>query len=69
MGRPYQPELHHATECVKITLVLRNDYEGQVCSIASALELVGERWTLLVIREVFNGHRRFGQIQESLGVA
>ena len=49
--------------------MLRNDYKGQVCSIASALELVGERWTLLVIREVFNGHRRFGQMQESLGVA
>ena len=61
--------MHHATKCEKITLVLRNDYKGQVCSIASALELVGERWTLLVIREVFNGHRRFGEMQESLGVA
>ena len=49
--------------------MLRSDYEGQVCSIASALELVGERWTLLVIREVFNGHRRFGEMQRSLGVA
>jgi DNA-binding HxlR family transcriptional regulator len=61
--------LHDATKCEKITLVLRSDYEGQVCSIASALELVGERWTLLVIREVFNGHRRFGEMQRSLGVA
>jgi DNA-binding HxlR family transcriptional regulator len=61
--------LHHATKCEKITLVLRNDYEGQVCSIANTLELVGERWTLLVIREVFTGHRRFGQMQKSLGVA
>jgi DNA-binding HxlR family transcriptional regulator len=67
--RPYQRRLHHATECVKITLVLRNDYEGQVCSIANTLELVGERWTLLVIREVFNGNRRFGEMQKSLGVA
>ncbi len=49
--------------------MLRNDYEGQVCSIANTLELVGERWTLLVIREVFTGHRRFGQMQKSLGVA
>jgi DNA-binding HxlR family transcriptional regulator len=61
--------LHHATKCEKITRVLRNDYEGQVCSIANTLELVGERWTLLVIREVFNGHRRFGEMQKSLGVA
>jgi DNA-binding HxlR family transcriptional regulator len=49
--------------------MLGNDYEGQICSIARSLELVGERWTILVIREVFNGHRRFGQMQRSLGVA
>jgi DNA-binding HxlR family transcriptional regulator len=49
--------------------VLRNDYEGQICSIARTLELVGERWTLLVIREVFNGHRKFSEMQRSLGVA
>jgi DNA-binding HxlR family transcriptional regulator len=49
--------------------VLRNDYEGQNCSIASTLELIGERWTLLVIREVFSRRRRFEQMQETLGVA
>jgi DNA-binding HxlR family transcriptional regulator len=49
--------------------MLGNDYEGQICSIARSLELVGERWSILVIREVFNGHRRFGQMQRSLGVA
>jgi DNA-binding HxlR family transcriptional regulator len=61
--------LHDATKCAKITLVLRNDYEGQICSIARSLELVGERWTILVIREVFNGHRKFSEMQRSLGVA
>ena len=49
--------------------MLGNEYEGQNCSIARSLELVGERWTLLVIREVFNGHRRFSEMQRSLGVA
>jgi DNA-binding HxlR family transcriptional regulator len=49
--------------------VLRNDYEGQICSIAKTLELVGERWSLLVIREVFRGNRRFGQMVEGMGVA
>jgi DNA-binding HxlR family transcriptional regulator len=48
--------------------VLNRRYD-QVCSIAGALELLGERWTLLVIRDVFNGRRRFDQIQENLGVA
>ena len=42
---------------------------GQNCSVARTLELIGERWTMLVIRDVFSGRRRFDQIQESLGVA
>jgi DNA-binding HxlR family transcriptional regulator len=51
--------------------VLKRDYEGQNCSIARAraLEVVGERWTLLIIRDVFLGLRKFDEIQESLGVA
>jgi DNA-binding HxlR family transcriptional regulator len=49
--------------------VLKRDYEGQNCSIAGALEIVGERWTLLIVRDVFLGLRRFDQLQASLGVA
>jgi DNA-binding HxlR family transcriptional regulator len=49
--------------------MLRRDYEGQNCSIARALEVVGERWTLLIVRDVFLGLRRFDELQESLGVA
>lgn len=52
----------------KRTMLLR-DYQGQDCSIAATLELIGERWTLLVIRDVFLGNRRFDEIQRSLGVA
>ena len=49
--------------------MLRRDYDGQDCSIARALEVVGERWTLLIIRDAFLGLRRFDQFQESLGIA
>jgi DNA-binding HxlR family transcriptional regulator len=49
--------------------VLKRDYEGQNCSIARALEVVGERWTLLIVRDVFLGLRRFDELQASLGVA
>jgi DNA-binding HxlR family transcriptional regulator len=49
--------------------VLRRDYEGQNCSIARALEIVGERWTLLIVRDCFLGLTRFEQFQESLGIA
>jgi DNA-binding HxlR family transcriptional regulator len=48
--------------------MLGREYD-QICSIARALEVLGERWTLLVIRDVFNGRRRFDQIQENLGIA
>ena len=49
--------------------MLRRDYDGQNCSIARALEVIGERWTLLIVRDVFLGRRRFDQLQESLGIA
>jgi DNA-binding HxlR family transcriptional regulator len=49
--------------------MLKRDYEGQNCSIARTLEVVGERWTLLIIRDVFLGRRRFDELHESLGVA
>jgi DNA-binding HxlR family transcriptional regulator len=58
-----------ATKCAKITPVLHHDYPGQICSIAKSLEVVGERWTLLIVRDVMTGHRRFGELQRSLGVA
>jgi DNA-binding HxlR family transcriptional regulator len=49
--------------------VLKRDYEGQNCSIARALEVVGERWTLLIVRDAFLGLRRFDEFQERLGIA
>ncbi|HEX3432646.1 MAG TPA: helix-turn-helix domain-containing protein [Solirubrobacteraceae bacterium] len=49
--------------------MLGNDYSSQTCSIAGALEVVGERWSLLIVRNVFLGLRRFDQIQEDLGIA
>jgi DNA-binding HxlR family transcriptional regulator len=49
--------------------MLGNDYRTQTCSIAGALEVVGERWSLLIVRDVFLGLRRFDQIQSNLGIA
>ncbi len=49
--------------------MLRNDYAGQQCSIARTLETIGERWSLLVIREVFSGRRKFSEMQRTLGIA
>jgi len=49
--------------------VLHRTYDDQNCSIARALELVGERWTLLIVRDAFLGVRRFDDFQESLGLS
>ena len=49
--------------------MLRNDYESQSCSIAGALEVVGERWSLLIVRDILLGLRRFDELQAHLGIA
>jgi DNA-binding HxlR family transcriptional regulator len=56
-------------KCEKITQVLRRDYPNQVCSLAKSLEVVGERWSLLIVRDVMSGNRRFSGIQGNLGIA
>jgi DNA-binding HxlR family transcriptional regulator len=52
-----------------MAFVLRNDYENQSCSIAGALEVVGERWSLLIVRDILLGLRRFDELQSQLGIA
>ena len=42
---------------------------SQVCSIAGALEVVGERWSLLIVRDIMLGLRRFDELQAELGIA
>jgi DNA-binding HxlR family transcriptional regulator len=48
--------------------MLGKDYEEQDCSLARALETVGERWTLLIVRDAFYGVRRFTDFQNHLDV-
>jgi DNA-binding HxlR family transcriptional regulator len=48
--------------------MLGKDYERQDCALARALEVVGERWTLLIIRDAFYGVRRFNDFQTHLDV-
>lgn len=47
----------------------RTDFSQMQCSIARALEVVGERWALLIIRNAFHGARRFDDFQADLGIA
>lgn len=50
--------------------MLGKTYDSQVCSIARALEVVGERWSLLIIRNaLFADSTRYSEFQRSLGIA
>ena len=49
--------------------MLQRDYPDQVCSIARSLEVIGERWTLLIIRDALLGIERFEDFQDKLGIA
>jgi DNA-binding HxlR family transcriptional regulator len=47
----------------------RKRFDRMNCGIAQALEVFGDWWTLLVIRDAFFGVRRFSEFQRSLGIA
>jgi DNA-binding HxlR family transcriptional regulator len=49
--------------------MLQRTYPDQVCSLARALEVLGERWTLLIVRDALLGLTRFDDLLRSLGVA
>lgn len=44
-------------------------YEDMNCSVAQSLNILGERWALLIIRDAMFGAKRFGQFQRSLGIS
>jgi DNA-binding HxlR family transcriptional regulator len=44
-------------------------FDHMNCSLAQTLNVIGERWTLLILRDAFFGAKRFGQFEKSLGVA
>jgi DNA-binding HxlR family transcriptional regulator len=48
--------------------MLGKDYQRQDCALARALEVVGERWTLLIVRDALYGVRRFNDFQAHLDI-
>src|SRR5215469_8281044 len=52
---------------VGVTRSWQLDYDTADCTIAAALDIVGEKWTFLVLREAFNGIRRFDDMQRRTG--
>jgi DNA-binding HxlR family transcriptional regulator len=47
----------------------RKSSNNETCPVARSVDLVGDRWSLLIVRDAFDGMHRFGDFQRSLGVA
>ena len=47
----------------------RKGLSSDVCPVARSLDVIGDRWSLMIIRDAFDGTRRFGEFQKSLGIA
>jgi DNA-binding HxlR family transcriptional regulator len=47
----------------------RKSHEDAECPVARTLDAIGDSWSLLIIRDAFNGVRRFGEFQKNLGMA
>ncbi|QXH35320.1 winged helix-turn-helix transcriptional regulator [Pseudomonas muyukensis] len=45
------------------------DDNNQQCPVARALEVLGDRWALMILRDAFDGLRRFSELQKNLGLA
>jgi DNA-binding HxlR family transcriptional regulator len=51
-----------------LDIMLGRDYDGQDCALARTLEVVGERWTLLIVRDAFYGVQRFSDFHAHLDI-
>ena len=43
--------------------------QSSECSIQQTLDVIGDRWLLLILRNLFRGARRFSQLENDLGIA
>lgn len=50
-------------------MVKRVSHKASTCGVARPLDAIGDGWSLLIIRDAFDGSRRFGEFQKSLGLA
>lgn len=50
-------------------MVSRTRFDDSECPVARSVDAIGDWWSLLIVRDAFDGSRRFGEFQRSLGVA
>lgn len=56
-------------QLTRLTFVERKSFVGMDCSVAQCLEVIGEWWTMLIIRDCFMGITRFEDFQRRLGIS
>jgi DNA-binding HxlR family transcriptional regulator len=61
--------VHKTISTTLAVMALGTGYQDQDCSIARALEVVGERWTILILRDCFLGVRRFSDLHAHLDIS
>ncbi|MEV0264019.1 helix-turn-helix domain-containing protein [Streptomyces sp. NPDC050617] len=50
-------------------MVTRTRFDDSDCPVARSVDAIGDWWSLLIVRDAFDGSRRFGEFQRGLGVA
>ena len=50
-------------------MVKRTSHADSLCGVARPLDAIGDGWSLLIVRDAFDGLRRFGEFQRSLGLS
>jgi len=50
-------------------MVTRISHKDSLCGVARPMDAIGDGWSLLIVRDAFDGSRRFGEFQKSLGMA
>ncbi|MGW1288232.1 winged helix-turn-helix transcriptional regulator [Streptomyces sp. NPDC002586] len=50
-------------------MVTRTRFDADPCPVARSIDAIGDWWSLLIVRDAFDGSRRFGEFQRSLGIA
>lgn len=50
-------------------MVTRTRFDDSECPVARSVDVIGDWWSLLIVRDAFDGSRRFGEFQRGLGVA
>jgi DNA-binding HxlR family transcriptional regulator len=59
----------HAPSALSVAKVKRTTHQDASCPVARPLDAIGDWWSLLIIRDAFDGLRRFTEFQKSLGLA